>query len=275
MHSAGTQSARGVAYGALIRTFNSEGTLPATLASVRAQSLPPASWVVVDSGSQDGTLQFLPPNATLHRFEGREFNYSAALNQGVARVREEFVLVISSHTALANPLAVEYGLGLLLGTPTIGAVYFDSTDAGELRHELITSESFDGFNGVWNTCAMHRTALLRERPFRPDVFSAEDQEWSAWWLNEQRGSIARVSGAGQRCANLRHDSPAKRLNEYVSVAWFSHRRLLRWDNILRQLWLGLQPGRKGRVYGRRFYLRLAARLVACRVRPPLYASRYY
>lgn len=259
----------------LIRTFNSERTLPETLASLRAHSVMPSEWVFVDSGSTDGTLGQIPNGATLHHYTGREFNYSSSLNQGLERVRSEFVLIISSHTTLENPDAVAYALELLRAEPAFGAAYFLAGECGELRHERITRATFDGFNGIWNTCALVRMSLWRTRPFRAEVFIAEDQEWSRWLLEEQGGTIARISGGGMRCANPRLDSPVKRLNEYVAVAWFANRQLLTWGNIGRQLWLALRLGTSGREYGRRFYLRLAIRLAACHVRPPKYQSRYY
>lgn len=264
----------GATYGALIRTFNSARTLPGTIASLQAQSCSPAAWVFVDSGSTDATATLVPAGATWHRYTATQFNYSAALNEGLDLVRDPFVLIISSHTRLANPSAMAYALGLLDADPAVGGVYFSDDVPGELRHEFIDQRSFDGFNGLWNTCALIRTSLLRERPFREEVFTAEDQEWSSWLVNVRGGKVARILGGQRLCENPYLKRPQKRLNEYVSVAFYANRRLLDWSNIGRQLCLALGPG-EGRQSGRRFYLQLAWRLVLCHFRTPRYRSKYF
>ena len=102
-----------VKYSALIRTFNSERTIPETLSSLRRQTIQPVQYIFVDSGSNDKTLLLIPENSVVHHFVGNEFNYSEALNQGLEYVSVDFVLIISSHTSLLNPKAVEYALEVL------------------------------------------------------------------------------------------------------------------------------------------------------------------
>ena len=260
-------------YTALIRTFNSANTLPATIASLQAQSRPPSEWVFVDSGSRDATQSLIPLGATWHRYSASEFNFSRSLNEGVALVRTPLLLIISSHTRLANAEAMSYACSLLGRDAQLGGVYFSDDQPGPLQHTLIGRDTFDGFNGLWNTCALVRTQLVCERPFREEVFSAEDQEWSGWWLNERGGRIARITGGERLCDNPHTHSPLKLLNEYVSIAYFTNRRLMRWSNILRQLLLVIGPA-SARRRGRLFYLRLAVRLAACHFRQPRYQSRY-
>ena len=265
---------RASTYGTLIRTFNSAQTLPGTLASLRAQSLPPDAWVFVDSGSTDSTATLVPAGATWHRYTAKQFNYSAALNEGLSLIHEPFVLIISSHTRLANPAAVAYGLALLEADSLLGGVYFSDDAPGALRHEYIDKSSFNGFNGLWNTCALIRVSLVRERSFREEVFAAEDQEWTAWLVNKRGGKVARILGGQRLCDNPYISRPQKRLNDYVSIAFYANRRLLDWSNIGRQFWLALGPGGK-RQAGRRFYLNLAWRLALCHLRTPRYQSKYF
>src|SRR4051812_38681170 len=90
------------AYCTLIRTFNSERTISSTLRSLERQTCQPSRYIFVDSGSTDGTRGLLPPDAVFHRYTGGEFNYSEAINQGLQHVDCDYVLIISSHTSLAN-----------------------------------------------------------------------------------------------------------------------------------------------------------------------------
>ena len=69
-----------IRYSSLIRTFNSELTLPGTLKSLSSQTMPPNEYVFVDLGSTDRTVNQMPEGSIIHRFDEAEFNYSEALN---------------------------------------------------------------------------------------------------------------------------------------------------------------------------------------------------
>ena len=262
-------------YSVLIRTFNSAPTLPQTLVSLNRQSKPPRQYIFVDSGSTDQTLACIPPQSLVHRYVGKEFNYSEALNQGLRLVSTDYVMIISSHTELANREAVKYVLNFLKTNPGIGAAYFDTYNTGLLRHELINRHNFTGFNGLFNTCAVIKVSLLRKRMFRPEVFSAEDQEWAGWLFTAEDQAIARVSGAGMAVNNPRKDSLKKLLNEYVSVAYFTNRKLLAWRHIGSLLNHALKRGTGIGLAKRKFYLLLSFRLMLCHIIRPRGRSRYF
>jgi glycosyltransferase involved in cell wall biosynthesis len=230
--------------------------------------------VVVDSGSTDGTLACLPAGAVVHRFVG-EFNYSEALNQGLRLVTQPYVLILSSHTSLGSPDAMEYALALMEARPEIGAAYFALENGSRIDHQIISKENFDGFNGLFNTCGVVRVSLLAERAFRREVFTAEDQEWSQWYLGARDGRIARISGVGLVDGNPRRYSIRKNANEYISIAYFVRPDLLSWRNILNCVRSGMRLKARHGVRKRAFYLILAARLVACRFFRPAPKSRYF
>jgi glycosyltransferase involved in cell wall biosynthesis len=183
--------------------------------------------VVVDSGSTDETFQMLPARSTIHRYVGRTFNYSEALNQGIELISSTYTLIISSHTSLENERALEYAIDLLARNDEIGAAYFCLDQGASINFRLIDATSFTGFNGLFNTCGVVRTALLKKRPFRPEVFSAEDQEWSKWLLEAERKLIARISGGGMNYRNPFKKCWRKRLNEFIAVASYTKPELLR------------------------------------------------
>ncbi len=251
------------AYSTLIRTCNSERTLSATLASLAAQTCPPTRHVFVDSGSTDGTLCLLPHGSTLHRYEGQIFNYSEAINQGLQYVDTEYVLIISSHTMLTDRLAVAFAMNLLASNQAIGAAYFSNEPSQTTQYTLIDNRNFNGFNGLWNTCALIRTSLLRKRSFRPEVFSAEDQEWANWLFENERKCVACISGAGMEYNNPVPYNLRKRLNEHVAVALFVRPEMLRWRYIARVAYRAIRPVSTFRE--RRFNAHLAAALIGCRL----------
>jgi glycosyltransferase involved in cell wall biosynthesis len=233
----------------------------------------------VDSGSTDGTLTMLPDASTVHRYVGKHFNFSEAINQGLKYVSTDYVLIISSHTKLTNKNAIKYGLTLLSSNDFIGAVYFCSENAGSLRHSIIDRYIFDGFNGLWNTCSLFKTNLLRKRGFLREVFSAEDQEWTRWLLYNTEKTIARISGAGMEDNNkykykVGKYGRKKAINEYVAIAYFANRTLLSPRNIWR-IFRKTVGRRNISLEERIFNLNLTWRLLACCFVKPRYKSRYF
>ncbi|MBE7184178.1 MAG: glycosyltransferase family 2 protein [Methylobacterium mesophilicum] len=250
-------------YTALIRTCNSERFLPETLQALEAQTVPPAAYVFVDSGSSDRTPDLLPSNGRLHRYRGGRFNYSDALNQGLALVETDHVLIVSSHTALNHPGAMAFALDLVDRDEGAGAAYFTSESADALAASFVHAESFTGFNGVWNTCGLIRMDLLRRRSFRSEVFSAEDQEWSRWLVETERRPIASVAGARVGFNNPGKHVPEKRLNEYWAVALYVRPEMLRALYLMRVFYRIVRPVSAWKE--RFFNARLLFGLMRCRL----------
>ena len=262
-------------YSALIRTFNSERTLPATLESLNRQTIRPQEIIFVDSGSTDKTLSLFPPGALVHRYVGVEFNYSEALNQGLRLVSNDHVLIISSHTTLEHEKSLEYALGVLDRETRIGAAYFCHQREGPLRYEWIDKHNFDGHNGLWNTCSLIRMALLRERGFQPEIFASEDQEWASWLYRCKGGATAQICGAGMEHENPRQNSLRRGLNEAISIAYFANRKLLGWRNLARVAYHVVKPSFEGTLRDRIFSTALFFQLLGCRFVKPKRRSRYF
>lgn len=250
-------------YCALIRTCNSAATLPATLQSLAGQTLPPSKFIFVDSGSVDETFSIIPEGSVVQKYNGEKFNYSSAINQGIDFVDTQYVLIVSSHTALKNPRSIEYGIKAIENDDAIGAAYFVQ-ELGTLDHSLINAANFSGFNGVWNTCGLYRFDLLKRRRFREEVFSAEDQEWSRW-LFEQGMSVARVSGGGMQYNSATKYPFRKRFDEHRAVAQFARPDMLAWRHIARIAYRVVKVYPWQNAGDRLFYLRWLAWLVSRRL----------
>jgi hypothetical protein len=117
--------------------------------------------------------------------------------------------------------------------------------------------------------------LLKRRGFRPEVFTAEDQEWASWLFRCEGKATARISGARSVTINPTGHSLKKYRNEYVSIAYFANKELLRWRNIGRVLWAAFQPAGGFRLRSRASDLLLFFRLFACRFAMPRARSRYF
>ncbi|MFO1128786.1 MAG: glycosyltransferase family A protein [Rhodospirillales bacterium] len=262
-------------YSVLIRTFNSAKTLPRTLESLQAQSVPPAAYIFVDSGSTDETLLNLPANSIVHRYVGEEFNYADAINQGLPHVKTKYVSIVSSHTTLSVPHGMEYALMLLEQEEKMGAAYLVPDFPGPIRYEVIDRKTFNGFNGLSNSCSIIKYHLLQKRIFRREIFSAEDQEWAAWLLETEGLCTARISGAmGNN--NPRRYSIRKRVNDHVCIAYYVKRNLLEWKYLAHLMGkVVYSPGPRGGMRERCFSALLIARLLSCRIMEPRGKSRYF
>lgn len=265
-------------YSVLIRTFNSEKTISATINSLNNQTIPPKEYIFVDSGSTDNTLSLVPLNAIIHKYIGDEFNYAEALNQGIKHIQSDFVLIISSHTLLLNKGAIDYAICLLKTNQLIGAAYFCNENDGALRHTLIDKNTFDGFNGLWNTCSLIKIDLLKRRCFRTELFSAEDQDWAKWLFFNEQKMIARIAGAGMDNSGNKHLSKhadRKYLNEYIAIAYYVNRDLLGFYNLARIAFNVVKPVSGRSLHDRLFYLSLCWRLICCYFVKPEYQSKYF
>jgi len=210
----------------LCRTFNSETTLPRVLSAIDQSNGVSPRYIFVDNSSTDSTLELLPGDSVVISYSLPGFNYAMAINMAVPYLESEYVLVISSHVVIGNPLALRSAIDILDSSPRFGGVCFSSDDLGEIRTSVVTAQSFNGLNGLWNSCSLYRSSLLRERPFNPDVYSSEDQEWSKWLLETRGMDLAHVTGAAMVNHNPRQMSLEKRIKEWECVAWFVDSRYL-------------------------------------------------
>ena len=89
-------------------TYNSAATLPALIASVRAQRQRAFEWVVVDGGSSDATVRLLGESGdVVTRWSSEsDFGIYHALNKGLALARGDYYLVVGSDDTLL-PGAIE------------------------------------------------------------------------------------------------------------------------------------------------------------------------
>jgi glycosyltransferase involved in cell wall biosynthesis len=263
-------------YDVVIRTFNSAGTISTVLQSLTAQTSRPSALIFVDSGSDDDTLALLPPDAVVVPYTADPYNYSDSINAGLVHVQAEYTLILSSHTAIANPEALRFGIGVLQDDPKIAAVAFsDPAVLPDMSVSITNPENFTGWNGAHNTSSLYRTDLITRFPFRSDVFAAEDIEWSKRMMDTRGMFIAHCLGCGQRYLNPRKDSLRKRLNDHTAIAYFSVPSLRSPRNLARHLKHALVVALQGDFQEARFHALIAWQLAMTYLRKPRYPSRYY
>ena len=190
---------------------------------------------IINSCSSSSGLSSLAKNLVVTPYITSRFNYSEAINRAIPLLKSEFTLVISSHTAIYNPSALQYGVSLLNSNPLVAAVNFSDAREGNLSYISVDATSFNGWNGAWNTASLYRTRLLRSRPFRPEILSAEDQEWSRWATVHMGMLIYHVIGCCTKNANPLQSSLTKKLKEWEFISAFAYPFYLSFRFILSKL----------------------------------------
>lgn len=180
-------------------TWNSAPHLPRCLAAIARQSWPYVELIVVDNASTDGSEQ----HATIRNPENRGF--AAAVNQGIAAARGEFVLLcnpdaflepdyISRVVQALDAAGEEYGMATGKLLSAIDPTVIDSkgirmTRTG--RHLDIDqgcADSVDGVAevfGVSGAAAVYRMSFLKDvaidgQPFDEDFFTYREDADIAW-----------------------------------------------------------------------------------------------
>jgi hypothetical protein len=261
-------------YTALIRTRDSAPLVFRTIASLRAQSRPPASILAVDSGT--GAAQLAPLEAAVDRLldiSAREFNYSRAINAGVEQCATPHVLIISSHVVLEDESVMERFLAELDARRIDVGFLISRPDAAWHCREVDAS-SFSGTNGLTNSCAFLPVALARAMPFREEVFSAEDQEWTARYLATAAGRLLGVETRRISYLNPRF-SYAKKLNEELALAYYVDRRRMRAPAIGNWLLKALWSLFRRDLAKARFRMAVAHGLLMARRVAPSRSSKYF
>lgn len=261
-------------YTALIRTRDSHPLVEAVVAALRAQTLPPSRIVAVDSGSSSEQHRLLAALVDdVVDYPAEPFNYSKAINLGVPRCATPWILIISSHVVIEDREAMARASTEMRRQGAF-AFYLWSSESDAWKAEIVDRRRFDGHNGLHNTCAFVPTDAVARRPFREEVFSAEDQEWSAHFIREHDARILRIGTSAMRNRNP-HVNHLKFINEEISIAYFTCRErlgvayLASW---LARSALAFVRGRHGRS---RAHLKIFRELMLARVRPPKRTSSYY
>lgn len=108
-------------------SFNQAAYLEETIQSVLGQTYPRIEYLLVDGGSQDGSLEIIRKyeGKLAHWVSEKDKGQTDAINKGFALARGEFLAWLNSDDTLL-PEAVEEAVAYLQEHPEIGLVYGDA-----------------------------------------------------------------------------------------------------------------------------------------------------
>jgi rhamnosyltransferase len=176
---------------AIVRTYNSAGTVADTLASLRRQDVP-VEIVVVDSGSDDATLEVVAADAdVVVRLARSEFTYGRALNAGAAVASASMHVALSSHCALPREdwvriarAHLDAGAGAVVGLAVDG-------EGGPLDAPFVADRDYLVGHQHWglsNHASAWSAEVWRRHRFSESLAATEDKEWS-WRALEHSGPL--------------------------------------------------------------------------------------
>lgn len=266
-------------YTAVIRAYEHTPLLEEVVARLRRQSVPPEAILIVDSSRDPAiTARFAALADRVAPYPDAEFNFSKAINVGVAAHDSPLTLIISSHVMLEDDILVAAGW-TEARAHGCEVVFWTTHDT---RYDVliqIDSRNFNGRNGISNSSALIPTHLIRERPFREEVFAAEDQEWTRYYLRRFRRPILRIETKSVQYLNPNHGattwSETKLLNEELAIGHFVNRRLIMPDRIVARILRGILATVRHRPDRARLHFSIAKALLLANFRPPKKQSRYF
>ena len=195
---------------AVVRTYNSAGTLEATLASLLAQDVP-VEIVVVDSGSTDRTSEIAGQHAhKVISIPQSEFSYGRALNLGAGASTAPVHVALSSHCVLPRAdwvrIACEHvsaGAAAVVGMPT-------DAEGNALQAPFRASHSYLLDHKHWgfsNHASAWSAQVWERHPFDEELTATEDKEWT-WRALADSGPLVvdprlLVEGTHRRSAGVR------------------------------------------------------------------------
>lgn len=269
-------------YAAIIRAYAYTPLLAEVIAALNNQTAAPEELIIVDSSKDPAvSRQFAALGATVVPYPHEEFNYSKAINLGVAANRHPLTLIISSHVMIHASDLIEAGWSIARARG-IEIVYWTSRidcPPPPERQILMDKRKFTGRNGLSNSMALLPTHLIYDRPFREEVFSAEDQEWTKYYLKARRRPMLRIETIGMGYLNPNHNAEGwnetKLLNEELAIGHFVNRRLIMPDRILIRFLRGILATIRRRPERARVHFGFAKAMLMANFLPPKSQSRYF
>lgn len=266
-------------YTALIRTYHSMPLLAEVIDRLKKQSLPPAQILIVDSSKEQTQRdQIKGLGYPVIRYpEDEDFNFSKAINLGVAAIETETVLIISSHVLLnqSNMIERAFEIAEPQNTSYMGFCLIPWEDP-EVRWKStkVDKSNFSLNLCASNSCTLLKTQLIKDRPFREDVFSAEDQEWAAFYLRQKNAFFFNIVTHDVKYKNV-YFNTQKLINEQIALAYFTFPHMLSIHNIVLRLIRALIALARLRHERAKLHFVVARELFLAKFRKPTKQSKYF
>lgn len=172
----------------LMRTKNSSDILPQTLKALFSQSFQRFDFIVVDSGSTDGTLALLNHYpCSITQIKAEDYYPGKILNTAIQPLSASLIVFLNSDAVLLTPNALEIMVSTF-SDPEIQAA-FGRQIARPDAEAWVRRDYLAAFPPLkpapeWMALSLPFAAIRRsaweERHFYTDAWGSEDMEWGRW-----------------------------------------------------------------------------------------------
>jgi rhamnosyltransferase len=204
----------------LIPVKNGMRWLPAVLKEIKSQTVKPSEMIAVDSGSTDGSSDFLKANGFIvYKIYPHEFGHGKTRNLLANMASGEFVVFLSQDAVPADEIWLHNLINFMKNRPDIAGAYsrqiaredcepfekwfnqktFPAGKKKMFAHNDINPQS--SFSVVFsNASSCIQTKVLREFPFR-SVARCEDRVWA----NEVLRNGYKIAYVSDSCVTHSHN----------------------------------------------------------------------
>ncbi|MDP3983835.1 MAG: glycosyltransferase family A protein [Acidimicrobiia bacterium] len=208
----------------VIRCYNEAAHIGRVFEALKRQAFRDFEVIVIDSGSDDGTLDIVAGHdATVVHIRKEDFSFGRSLNLGCGAARGEYLVFLSAH---CYPVDDQWLANLITGfdDPQVAAVYgkqrgVDSSHFSEQQifRRWYPEESIDRQDGPFcnnANCAVRR-ALWEQFPYDEELTGLEDVAWASsvtrhgWWIGYR---------ADAAVLHVHSESPSQIRNRYQREA---------------------------------------------------------
>ncbi len=177
----------------VVRCFNEEKHIGALLERVYGQTIKDPEVIVVDSGSNDGTLNVVKQfPARLVQIKPEDFTFGHSLNQGCRQATGEYLVIASAHVLPCETDWLERLTGPF-SDPRVALVY--GRQLGDQRSKFSEQQVFtkqypaesnpdQRIPFCNNANAAIRRSLWLEHAYDETLSGLEDLEWGKWALEQ-------------------------------------------------------------------------------------------
>ncbi len=168
----------------VMRTFNNSDIIKSTIVSLFSQQSVSFEFIVIDSGSTDGTMDIVSDVADiLIQIDSSSYTPSYALNLAISKASSEEVVLLNSDTVLLDPFSLsrlllnfkEQSLDALTGRQVARPDAYPEVEEAYLKCFPV-SGSLPSWITLSAPIALLRKSIWRKYPFYKDAWGSEDSK---------------------------------------------------------------------------------------------------
>ncbi|NOZ71573.1 MAG: glycosyltransferase, partial [Chloroflexi bacterium] len=144
-------------------SLNSARFLESAIHSVMDQDYPNVEHIIVDGGSNDGTLEILQEHPHLHWISEPDDGQSEALNKGFRMAQGEILCWLNADDSLADDRAITSAATMFESDPHVNVIYgdFNIVDQDDRVIEVMVTKEFDLVDQLMSNLVSSTAVFIR------------------------------------------------------------------------------------------------------------------